>query len=110
MSSASFRRMASVTATTKRPPAVAGGKRGAPVAHLAALACTPLDPLDPELRERVGTRAPVEALQTLVDDAADVAEGDVLIVAGVEYPVRAVADWAWRASTYRVLVLEQVKR
>lgn len=110
MSSPSFRRLASVTAATKRPPALAGGKRGAPETYLTNLRCTPLDPVDAELRQRLALDAAHELLKTLVDDAADVRPGDVLIVAGREYPVKSVADWTWRTSTYRVLVLEDLAR
>jgi len=109
----SFARLASVTASTKRPPTVSGGKRGAAVTYVASLRCTPLDPVDPstapELRLRTGTNAPSELLQTFVDAAVDVKEGDVLVVGTTEYPVRYVADWTWRHTTYRHLILEELK-
>lgn len=110
MSSASFRRLATVTASTRRSPTIVGSKRSGPVINLTGLRCTPIDPLDEELRERLGLQTAHELLQTLVDDAPDVREGDVLVVGSTEYPIRAVADWAWRSSTYRVLILEGLKR
>ncbi len=61
------RRLMTVTASTKRQPAVVSGKRGAPVAHLADLTCTPLDPVDAELAKRMALDAPHEKLQTYVD-------------------------------------------
>lgn len=104
-----FDRVANVTASTKRPPAVSSGKRGAPVAHLASLKCTPLDPVDAEIRQRVTVESPHELLQTFVDRAADILPGDLLVVMGKEYPIRSVADWGWGSSSYRHLVVEDLK-
>ena len=111
MSSASFNRLARLAASTKRPPAIAGGRRAAPGVHLADLRVLPLEPVDAELRERLALGSAHELLQT-VPAAADVAEGDLLVVAGAESPIRAVADWSWTADDagYKVLILEQVKR
>lgn len=61
------RRLMTVTASTKRQPAVVGGKRGTPVAHLTGLTCTPLDPVDAELVKRMALDTPHEKLQTYVD-------------------------------------------
>lgn len=61
------RRLMTVTAATKRQPAVVNGKRGAAVAYLADLTCTPLDPVDAELAKRMALDAPHEKLQTYVD-------------------------------------------
>ena len=62
-----MQRMCTKTATTKRSPAVSGGKRGVPVTKLFDLRCTPLDPLTAELAQRVGLDTPHELLQTYVD-------------------------------------------
>ena len=116
MSSASFTRLATVTASTKRPPALDGnGMRGEPVTEIEELTCTPLDPAEDQkardlaLRLRQVLDGPFELLQTCVDADLDIVEGDVLIVAGVEYPVRGVDVWAWRSSNYLRLLLEQNK-
>ena len=111
MGSAGFARFATVTASTKRPPAIAGGKRGSPATNVESLSCTPLDPVDPELRERLGLETPHELLQTFVEDGVDIKEGDLLVVGGTEYPVRAVADWNWPpdAADFVQLVLEDLK-
>lgn len=110
--SASFTYMATVTAYTKRPPAMQDGVRGEPEIHATNLRCTPLDPIDPELRERLQLSTPHELLQTFIAGDADVREGDILVVGGREYPVRAVGDWWWRPedADYRWLVLEDLKR
>lgn len=106
-----FQRMAVIEASTKRA-AIVNGLRSDPVTHIASLKCTPLDPVSAELAQREGLESPYELLQTMTEET-DVREGDVLVVGGVEYPVRAVGDWRWRvtdASAFTVLVLENLKR
>jgi len=56
-----------VTASTKRQPAISSGKRGTPVTKLTGVKCTPLDPVDPELRNRLELDTPHELLQTIAD-------------------------------------------
>jgi len=111
----SFGRLATVTASTKRPPALLNGKRGEPETEIATLSCTPLDPAEDQkardlaLRLRQVLDGPFELLNTFVDASLDIVEGDVLVVAGVEYPVRGVDTWAWRGRNYLRLLLEQNK-
>jgi hypothetical protein len=62
-----MRRLCSETATTKRQPAIASGKRGTPATNLTGLKCTPLDPVDPDLAQRLALNTPHELLQTYVD-------------------------------------------
>jgi len=111
MTSLAFARMATVSASTKRPPAVSGGKRGSPATSISSLVCTPLDPVDPELRERLGLETAHEVLQCFVQGGLDIKEGDLLVVGGTEYPVRAVGEWRWPpdAEDYLHLVLEELK-
>ena len=112
MTSKSFARAANVTASTKRPPAISSGKRGTPATNIASLSCTPLDPIDAELRQRLALDTPHELLQTFVDTALDINEGDILVVGSAEYPIRAVGDWATTASmpAYKWLVVEELKK
>ena len=106
----SFTRLLTVTASTKRPPAVSNGKRGELAAHLSTLKCSALDPVSAEISQRVALNTPHEVLQAFVG-ADDVREGDVLTVSGKDYPIRAVEDWAnFRGVTFRVMVLEDIKR
>jgi len=112
MVSAGFVRMASVTASTKRPPAVSSGIRGAAAENLSSLKCTPLDPVDAELAARVGIGTPHEVLQCFVQNGLDIEEGDILVVSSVDYPIRAVEEWYWgpdSADTLR-LIVEDLKR
>jgi hypothetical protein len=62
-----FQHIATVTASTKQKDAVVTGQRGAPVAHVASLQCTPLDPVDAETRARTVTQQGVRLLQTFID-------------------------------------------
>lgn len=106
---ASFDEMASVTASTKRSGGITDGLETAYAESIASLKCLPLDPVDPDMVlgiEGLGWR---EMLQTATEGNLDIVEGDLLVVATVEYPVRAVAEWEWRGSEYKMLFLEQIK-
>ena len=106
-----FGLLASVTASTKRAPTISGGKRGAAATNLASLSCTPLDPIDPEIRQTLVLKTPNELLQCFVEGGLDIKEGDILVVGSTEYPIRAVGDWTWPmdATATRYLVLEDLK-
>ena len=69
--SKSFALMASVSCTTKRPPAIASGKRVAPAANLTGLKCTPLDRQTPEFTAQVPSATPYDTLQTFISDGTD---------------------------------------
>jgi hypothetical protein len=103
-------RFLTVTASTKRAPAISGGKRGTPTTKISSLLCTPLDPVDPELRQRLALNTPHELLQTFVKGALDILEGDILVVGANEYPIRSCAEWTWESSRFLRLVLEDLKR
>lgn len=112
MTSKTFTLMASVTASTKRSPAASSGKIGAMAENLASLVCTPLDPIDATVRERMPQLAQYqELLTTFVQGGLDIVEGDRLVVSGTEYPVRAVEDWYWRPDEldYVRLIVEELK-
>lgn len=96
------------TAQTKRA-AMVNGMRGTPTTYLASVSISPLDPVSSEIAMRVAGKAPHELLQTFVEGAVDVREGDVLVVDGKEYPIRSCAEWKWHNSEYRHLVLEDIK-
>jgi hypothetical protein len=68
MNTPGFRRMDTEDASTKRPPAIAGGKRGAATTNLTGLKCTPLDPVSSEIQRRVALETPMELLQTFITD------------------------------------------
>lgn len=72
------RRLMNQTASTKRSPVIVSGKRGTPTTKLSSLRCTPLDPVAPDLAQRMGLNTPHELLETTVDG------GDVFYVLVVE--------------------------
>lgn len=110
MTSSSFSRLATVTASTKRPPATSGGKVAAPATNIASLKCTPLDPVDTELRERFGLDISITVKQSFADGVLDIRSGDILVVNSVEYPIKALGEWEWRGSTYHHMILEVLPR
>jgi hypothetical protein len=70
MNTPGFRRMAVEVASTKRPPAISDGKRGAATTNLTGLRCTPLDPVSSEIQKRVALDTPMELLQTFITDGS----------------------------------------
>lgn len=108
--SISFGRLATVEASTKRRPATSGGRQSSPVENITSLYITPLAPVDAEMAARLGLNSPAETMQAFTWDAADVAEGDVLTVSGVDYPVRFVGRWDGPGGPVRHLVVERLVR
>ena len=104
--------MATVTASTKRRPSASSGLIGAAATNLSSLSCTPLDPVDAELRQRIPRLAgKEELLETFCEGGLDIVEGDTLVVSSTDYPIRAVEDWYWPGDqeNYLRLVVEQPK-
>lgn len=107
---AAFDRMATVSASTKRSSGIVGGLEAGYVENIASLKCTPLDPIDPNLTPGVKGLAWHETLQTFTEGNLDIVEGDLLVVATVEYPIRAVAEWTWRGVTeYKHIMVQDIK-
>ena len=79
--------LATVTASTKRPPAISSGKRGAPAAYLVGVKCTPLMPASTDLMQRAMLDTTYKLLETFTFGDVDIVEGDRLVIAGVEYPI-----------------------
>ena len=55
------------TASTKRSPGIAGGKRGEPVAHLAGMHSTVLYPATPDILKREDLQTPHTLLMAYLD-------------------------------------------
>lgn len=106
---ASFDKLATVTASTKRGGGVTNGLENAYAEEIASLECLPLDPVDPNVALGIEGLGWQEILQTAVQGGLDIVEGDLLVVSSTEYPIRAVADWTWRGSEYKMLFLEDKK-
>lgn len=103
-------RFLTVTASTKRRPAVSSGKVGSATTNLTSLLVAPLAPVDADLRQRLVLNTPHELLQTVCDNSKDVREGDVLTVSSVDYPIKACENWgSIRGRAYKRLILEDLK-
>lgn len=91
----SLESVATQTASTKRPRLV-DGERG-PVAYLAGLSCTPPHVADPQLTGDLIQQLGLDALTRLwtvyVFGIHDIRGGDLMIIGGREYLIRAVAPW-----------------
>lgn len=105
----SFDKLATITVSTKRPPAIAGGKRGSPVTYISSLACTPLVPVAPEVLNRMNLDTPFEGKETYVFSNADVVEGDFITYNSTDYRVVGVAEWPVAGETFLHVLLEEDK-
>jgi len=108
--SPSFLRMATVTASINRNPAPVSGVRGAPIEIIASIKCTPLDPVEGELRMRLSLDTPHELLQTFFESTQDIREGDVVVVGTKSYPIRSVESWSYLELTTYHCILEELKK
>jgi hypothetical protein len=104
MSTVGFARMASVTASTKRNPAVVLGKVGAATTKLATLKVLPLMPTNPELLLRYRLETLREPYVTYAQGSLDILPGDLLVIGAVEYPVRGVGPWPSDRSFLEIVV------
>jgi hypothetical protein len=111
MTAASF---CTVTASTKRNAALSGNRRGAPAAYLLGLAITPLWPVGNETIRTLAIDSPREFKECYHVpggvDLPDVDEGDVLVVAGVDYPIHYVGEWTDSAVPCLHIVVQEIKR
>lgn len=99
-------KLTTVSCSTKRPPALSGGKRAAPAENLTGLLCTPLDPLDPETQYQMQLETPMTLLQTFLEGDPDIKRGDTLVVSSTDYPIRAVESWPFRDDVFLKLIIE----
>jgi len=108
----SFTRLATVSCSTKR--AVQSGKqRSEATTYLTGLKCTPLDPLDPQVRATMELKTPADTLETMIEGAPDIQPGDILVVGSKEYPIDSVAKYDGASSgkgAFVHLVIEDLKR
>lgn len=111
MTTPPFQHMCTATATVKRPPALAGGKRGAPVTVSGvSLAIFPLMPLDPQVRQSLALDTPHTLLMTYTEGSSiNLSEGDLLVVEGVEYPVKRIARWPYDDFDYYEIIIESLE-
>lgn len=94
--SLSFRLVMDIPASTKRNPPATEGRVTGPVSYLTGLFIEPLTQLTPDVVTQMGLDALIKHYATATDGANDVRDGDILTVAGRDYPVMNVTTWPWR--------------
>lgn len=73
--SPSFRRLASVDASTKRNPPIVNGKRGEPITNLQGLKITPLEPASgDDIKLRDNLKSPFKVYRTYLADNTEFVE------------------------------------
>lgn len=104
-----------LTASTKRNSNVGGvgsGEAGPLAPYLAGVAITPLYPVSAgtvQMLELARAREMHECYHVPLPGAAlpDIAEGDSLVVGGLEYRVDSVAEWPdWEIPALHIVVAE----
>lgn len=107
MGSLSFANVATVTVSTKRA-SYTSGKRSAPAENLTGIKSTPLYPVSPEIRQRMGLDTPHTLVECFIEGDYDILTGDILVSGGVDYPIAALEKWPFN-DTYRFrLILEDL--
>lgn len=107
MISASFTKMLTQTADTKRP-SYTDGKYGQAETYLTDVRCTPIHPVSVELGSRDALETPHE-LYEVFTEAADIKEGHTLVYGDIDYPIRSVGDYTFQSETFLRLVIEELK-
>lgn len=109
MSSASFTRLATIQASTRRNVSQSGAAP-LPTQVIASLMIMPFSVLDAQTRARVVVEAPHQLSQTFAqsDTPLDTKNGDYLVVAGVEYPIRDVGRSPWLGGYRYQFVIEDL--
>lgn len=107
--------MCTVVASTKRNTKPGGRRSGAAETYLRCLYISPLWPASREIVRTLDLNSPREAKECYHVPAEgaslpDVKEGDILVVAGVDYPVDWVGEWADNSVPALHIVVSEVKR
>jgi hypothetical protein len=116
MTSATFTRVATVTASTKRPPAFSSGKAGAPVTNLASLSIT--RPVTPSNARELEQSLNLDTLMTVkvcyAQGNLDIKTGDTLVIASGDFagtfPIRIVQMYGFGTDIRKELTIEVSKR
>jgi len=108
---ASFLKVATVQASTKRPAPIVGGKAGDAVTSIASLKVTPIIPASRELVIANSLETTTGKLfETWTIGSNDVKTSDVLVVGASEYPIRAVNTYPFKSETRKQMIIEEMRR
>lgn len=96
----------------RNPPLDADGIGGPAAPYRVGVPCLPLSPASLEIVQRSGLTASLKLLETVVDGACDLREGDEVYQGSQKYSVKAVGAYAWpefgALGLYRQVVLEKL--
>lgn len=110
MTTPSFQKMATASASTKRNPEISGGKIAGPVTNLTGLAIVPLAPLTGEFIEKYKIESPRRGYVTYLEGTPDILVGqDLLTVDSVDYEILGAGKFALGSLIYYELVVETVR-
>lgn len=116
MTGTGFRRIANVSATTKRMSSINGttGLAGTSGPYLTGLYVTPPVPLSTPVSARNDITMlspilenPFELLQSFIEGAPDIKKGDTLIVYGKAHKISFIEDWSLHNDHRLRLILER---
>ena len=113
MSAASF---CTVTASTKRNASLGSGRTGAAATQIASLLVTNLWPIGGNVVQELGLSGSAREYKQVFHVPADgttalpdVVEGDILTLAGADYPIAAVEEWTDGDVPCLKITIQQVK-
>ena len=116
MTSNTFSRVATITASTKRPPTISSGKAGVHATQIASLKCTrPVTPSNArELEQTFQLSTLVTVKVVYVQDDLDIKTGDTLVISTGpftgEFPIRHVASYPFGTDIRKELTIEVLRR
>ncbi len=98
-----------MSASITRAAEVTDGKRSNDRVVVAEVKIMPLMPVSSEIVQRFSLDTPTKLLTTYCEGSYEAQEGDVLKVAGVEYPIKGCAPWPGFGGTTYELILENIR-
>jgi len=107
MTTPSFAKLATTSASTKRNPAISGGKIGAPVANLTGLSIVPLAPVSGEYVEKYKLESPRRSYVTYIEGSQDISVKDLLTISGSDYEILAVSPFT-DPFLYQEILVEEI--
>lgn len=113
--SGSFHRLAFKQAVIKAPSPIVEGKRSGAMLNIATVEVLPLMPVSRDVVQRMALQTPVKLLMTYfeAENTLSFAEGYVLALDGVDYPIKALNAWDARMisrTTYELVVEDTLEK
>lgn len=110
MTTSSFDRLATETVDIKRAAAVVSGKRAeTPSTVYSGVKCTKLFPVDAETLRRLQLNSPYVVFEMMTMGTYVIENGDLAVIGGTSYKVKAVEPWTFRSEYAIRLIVEEDK-